>query len=331
MIDPDQIRSVLHGTDFQDCTDYLVNTSLDILKSRPHGDRQKWLQQISLLPDIEKGQVELDRSAITASPRRDLDDETKDSLRSKLMALHPWRKGPFNLFGVEIDAEWRSNLKWARIMDKIAPVKDRSILDVGCGNGYYLWRMQGAGARLAVGIDPTQLFLAQFIAVNRYLKSDRIVMLPLRSEELFAKHCQPRKIVFDTVFSMGIYYHRRYPLDHLSELYRFLRPGGQLVLETLVFDGDFQDQSRLDRRYAKMRNVWCIPTVSNLRKQLLGCGFQNPQLIDLTKTSEFEQRRTPWMTFESLADFLDPTNPDLTIEGYPAPLRACVIADRSVG
>jgi tRNA (mo5U34)-methyltransferase len=34
------------------------------------------------------------------------------------------------------------------------------------------------------------------------------------------------------------------------------------------------------------------------------------------------------MTFQSLADFLEPNNPDLTVEGLPAPKRAIVIAEK---
>ena len=43
-------------------------------------------------------------------------------------------------------------------------------------------------------------------------------------------------------------------------------------------------------------------------------------------TSLDEQRRTDWMTSESLAEFLDPNDRSKTIEGYPAPLRAVLTA-----
>ncbi|MEW8068099.1 MAG: DUF1698 domain-containing protein, partial [Candidatus Thiodiazotropha endolucinida] len=39
-----------------------------------------------------------------------------------------------------------------------------------------------------------------------------------------------------------------------------------------------------------------------------------------------EQRATEWMRFESLADYLDPADRSLTIEGYPAPRRAVFVA-----
>ncbi len=37
--------------------------------------------------------------------------------------------------------------------------------------------------------------------------------------------------------------------------------------------------------------------------------------------SNQEQRRTPWMDFESYAEFIDPDDPARTVEGYPAPIR----------
>jgi len=51
------------------------------------------------------------------------------------------------------------------------------------------------------------------------------------------------------------------------------------------------------------------------------------EIVDVGQTSVEEQRRTPWMTFHSLAQFLDPDDPGLTIEGLPAPRRAILTAE----
>jgi tRNA (mo5U34)-methyltransferase len=127
---------------------------------------------------------------------------------------------------------------------------------------------------------------------------------------------------------MGVLYHRRSPLDHLLELKGCLRPGGQLILETLIVAG-VEDTVFMPRgRYAKMRNVWFLPSVAAMLLWLQRCGFKEIACVDTTRTTIEEQRRTAWMTFESLADYLDRKNPDMTIEGYPAPLRAIFIATR---
>ncbi len=196
------------------------------------------------------------------------------------------------------------------------------MLDVGCGNGYHCWRMAGVGAELVIGIDPTQLFLAQFLAVRHFLGADYPVhLLPLTLEQV------PTNLrAFDTVFSMGVLYHRRSPIDHLYELKSCLRQGGELVLETLVIDGGEGQILVPDGRYAKMRNVWFIPSPETLCGWLCRCGFNEVRLIDVTTTSVEEQRKTEWMQFESLSDYLDPANPQLTIEGHPAPQRAIILA-----
>ena len=132
----------------------------------------------------------------------------------------------------------------------------------------------------------------------------------------------------DTVFSMGVLYHRRSPFEHLGELLDALRRGGELVLETLVVEGDAERVLVPADRYAMMRNVWFIPSPAAMLGWLRRAGFREARLVDVAATTTQEQRRTPWMRFESLADFLDPADPRLTREGYPAPLRAVFIASR---
>jgi tRNA (mo5U34)-methyltransferase len=81
-------------------------------------------------------------------------------------------------------------------------------------------------------------------------------------------------------------------------------------------------------RYARMRNVWFIPTVAELQLWLQRCGFVNVRVVDESDTSVEEQRSTEWMQFESLQQSLDSTNPALTVEGLPAPRRAVFIANK---
>jgi tRNA (mo5U34)-methyltransferase len=237
------------------------------------------------------------------------------------MGQHPWRKGPFELFGVHIDTEWRSDWKWDRLAGAIDSLEDRRVLDVGCGSGYHCWRMAGAGATEVIGIDPTPLFVVQFWALQKYLRQDHVWVLPLGIEHV------PRKLrAFDTVFSMGVLYHRRSPLDHLQELQDCLRPGGQLVLETLVIEGGPGDTLVPEGRYARMGNVWFLPSCDTLVGWLRKLGFTDPAVIDVNVTSTQEQRATEWMTFHSLRDFLDPEDPARSVEGHPAPRRAILTA-----
>ncbi|MES9858132.1 MAG: tRNA 5-methoxyuridine(34)/uridine 5-oxyacetic acid(34) synthase CmoB [Sedimenticola sp.] len=293
-----------------------------LFSQQRHGEFSRWLDAIEQLPLVTAAQVELNLTTVAVAGKEVLSDKQLAQTRALLKALHPWRKGPYRLHGIDIDTEWRSDWKWDRLAPHITPLKGRSVLDVGCGNGYHCWRMAGAGADLVIGIDPTQLFLAQFLAVRHFLGKDYPVhLLPLGIEQL------PTNLrAFDSVFSMGVLYHRRSPIDHLYELKSCLRQGGELVLETLVIEGDEGQVLVPDGRYAKMRNVWFIPSPATLCAWLSRCGFKEVRLVDVTTTSLDEQRKTEWMQFESLSDYLDPTNPQLTIEGHPAPRRAIILA-----
>lgn len=287
-----------------------------------HGDLPRWQNALRALPDWPVAGIDLDRGAVQVRGEKPLDDAQRDALTTALMGLHPWRKGPFDLFGVRIDTEWRSDWKWDRLKDQIKPLTGRRVLDVGCGSGYHCWRMRGAGADLVIGIDPTLLFSMQFAALQKYIGDHRVGLLPIGIEKL-----PPKLRYFDTVFSMGVFYHRRSPFDHLLELREALRSGGELVLETLVIDGGNGEVLVPDDRYARMNNVWFIPSCATLQQWLKKIGFKQVQRINLATTSGDEQRATPWMTFESLSNCLDPADPTRTIEGYPAPKRAIFVAE----
>ena len=286
-----------------------------------HGDLPRWQQAIQQLPNIAEISCEFTRAKVRIGQQQDLTGSI-EQLTAYLQALHPWRKGPYDVFGISIDTEWRSDWKWARLEKHITPLHKRLVLDVGCGNGYHCWRMLGAGARAVIGIDPTLLSVMQFQAIKRMVGESNVFVLPLGIEDM------PYGLkAFDTVFSMGVLYHRRSPLDHLLELRDSLRFGGELVLETLVIEGEAGATLLPQQRYAKMRNVWFIPSCTTLISWMQRCGFINLRLVDITQTSTEEQRSTEWMRFHSLADFLDPDNADLTAEGLPAPRRAIIIAN----
>ena len=280
----------------------------------------QWLNNIKHLPSITPYQIDLLHS-VTAKTEQPLTNGEQLRITQLLKTMMPWRKGPFNLYDIYIDTEWRSDWKWQRLINHIDTLEGKTVLDVGCNSGYHLWRMIGAGAKLAVGIDPMALYLCQFEAIRKLLGNDqRAHLLPLGIEEL------PKLNAFDTVFSMGVLYHRRSPLDHLYQLKDQLIKGGQLVLETLVIDGELHQALMPGERYAQMRNVYFIPSVPTMINWLNKCGFTEVKLVDLSTTSLDEQRKTEWMTSDSLADFLDPNDITKTVEGYPAPMRAVFTA-----
>lgn len=280
----------------------------------------QWLNSIKHLPAIVPHQMDLLHS-VTVKIDPPLSSGEQQRITQLLKTMMPWRKGPFSLYDIDIDAEWRSDLKWQRLISHIDSLEGKLVLDVGCNSGYYLWRMVGAGAKLAVGIDPMALFLCQFEAIRKLLGNNKQAhFLPLGIEEL------PKLNAFDTVFSMGVLYHRRSPLDHLLQLKDQLVNGGQLILETLIIEGDEHQALMPGERYAQMRNVYFIPSIPTMINWLHKCGYSEVKVVDVSRTDNNEQRKTDWITSESLDDFLAPNDPNQTIEGYPAPIRAIFVA-----
>ena len=305
-------------------SDWLETLPLQLKEweKQTHGDYAKWSKIVDFLPDLQADTIDL-KNAVKSDRSSPLSEGEKQRIIHHLKQLMPWRKGPYHLFGIHVDCEWRSDFKWDRVLPHLAPLKDRTILDVGCGSGYHMWRMVGEGAKMVVGIDPTELFLCQFEAVRKLLNNDRRAnLIPLGIEEM-----QPLA-AFDTVFSMGVLYHRKSPLDHLTQLKNQLVKGGELVLETLVADGDANTVLVPSDRYAKMKNVYFIPSVAALINWLEKVGFTNVRCVDVATTTLEEQRKTDWLENESLIDFLDPNDHSKTIEGYQAPTRAVILANK---
>ncbi len=323
MINLDALKLCLCEEDAHYLREGLMAATLNVLDNTKHGDLKKWRSAVNQLPEKTTTFTNFNNQAVSVGQECELNESEQIALNNALMQLAPWRKGPFSFFGTVIDTEWQSHWKWNRLVNAISSLKNRRVLDIGCGNAYHCWRMKAAGAKHVIGIDPNLLFACQFVAFQKYAIAPDVHMLPIGIEALPAK-----THYFDTVFSMGVLYHRKSPINFLKELHSQLRPGGELVLETLVVTGDETTVMVPVDRYARMRNVWFIPSCAALTVWLKRCGFSNVHTVDESYTSIKEQRSTPWMQYESLEQSLDPDNHYLTLEQLPAPKRAVLIATR---
>ncbi|MCR9204771.1 MAG: tRNA 5-methoxyuridine(34)/uridine 5-oxyacetic acid(34) synthase CmoB [Halobacteriovoraceae bacterium] len=251
-------------------------------------------------------------------------------LEKVAMKLNPWKKGPFQIHGLEIDAEWRSDFKWKRIQESLLKeeLEGKVVLDVGCNNGYFMFEMAKENPKLVLGFDPVLPMQAQFDFIQHYYQEPNVHF------ELFGvEHLNLFHEVFDTIFHMGIVYHHRHPIQQFLDIREALKPGGVVYLETIGIPGDESYALFPEDRYARMKNVWFVPTMSCFMNWATKARFVDVEIVADTDLTEDEQRPTRWCPppFQSLKDSLDPEDPSLTIEGHPAPRRFLIKARKKGG
>eukprot|EP01156_Anaeramoeba_ignava_P001314 Anaeramoba_ignava/a1341_11.p1 GENE.a1341_11~~a1341_11.p1 ORF type:complete len:304 (+),score=-10.93 a1341_11:339-1250(+) len=288
-------------------------------------ERKKWFEWKNIKPMIQalENIREIDTSHmdiklqdwVTAGDKDSLDKEEFKILEDNAKVLIPWRKGPFSLAGLDIDSEWQSNKKY-NLLRPHFNLKNKIVADVGCNNGYYMFRMLEDKPKRLVGFDPAPHFNIQFDIVNHFVKSD------IRFELLGVEHLEFYEHKFDFIFMLGVLYHRSDPISSLKSLYRALNPGGEIIVDSFMIDGEDEVSLTPHERYAKIPNIYFIPTVNCFKNWLNRAGFTDIELIEITTTDNTEQRVTPWTFEQSLDHFLDPNDPTKTVEGYPAPKRA---------
>lgn len=321
-INYDSFFEVMQKTKLALWADSIREDLLSAFDTKKNGNLQRWFDAMEKLPAVETMPLHVKDGRIAIGNALLFEEKSKE-LQQVLEAFMPWRKGPWEFQGVHIDTEWHSDWKWERVYPHLTPLEGRKVLDIGSGNGYYAYRMALENAKFVIGLDPGMLAVMQYQVMKSYTPSVPLWVLPLGIEAM------PEQLpYFDTLFSMGVLYHRKSPMDHIMHMKSLLRSGGELVLETIVVDDSYGNVLVPEDRYAKMRNVWFIPSVSMLEKWLHRCGLKNIRTVDVSTTSIEEQRRTYWSrNVESLRDFLSDDLKE-TVEGYPAPQRAVVIANK---
>ena len=313
----EEFRVFFNDLALKKIADQCLKASLDAFNVN-NGNIPKWSVAIEELKTIPKTKIELNEPYISIGQNG---NNTK-IIETALKRLLPWRKGPFIFDNLKLESEWQGGLKWQRLQNHITPLKNRRVLDVGAGNGYFTLRMAIEGASKALGIEPFLLFNYQYAAIKSLSNSKiNAMLLPIRLEEM------PKLAIFDSVFSMGVLYHQRDHMQHLSQLMEMMAPDAELILETLVVEGPNGYSLIPDGRYAQMRNVHCLPSIETLKSWLVKANFKNIKVIDINKTTPEEQRKSEWIgdNAASLEDFLDPSDPSLTKEGHPAPTRVIII------
>ncbi len=288
------------------------------------GNFSKFQQVVNSIPKVTSSLINLDFEAVTIGNSSDISKEESDLLNDRLLQLCPWRKGPFKVYGIDVDSEWQSWMKWDRFKNHLPDLKGKRILDIGSSNGYYMFRMAAQNPLMVLGLEPQSSFYFQYLAIQKLLNQRNVYCLPIPHDQLPGVDKY-----FDLVFCMGVLYHRKSPIEMLKSICDSMQQGGELILENLVLESKSNLCLFPKDRYAKMRNVFFIPDLLAMESWLERAGFSNIRCIDISKTSLDEQRKTEWIQTETLKDFLDPNDHNKTIEGYPAPVRAIFMATAS--
>ncbi|WP_373031770.1 tRNA 5-methoxyuridine(34)/uridine 5-oxyacetic acid(34) synthase CmoB [Sulfurovum sp.] len=300
--------------------------SLDTLRD----ERKKWLtwknivpyqEAIKALKTYEDVEVKLGDRVEVHIPN--LSAEDAQQIKETALLMKPWRKGPFQINDLFIDSEWQSHIKY-NLLEPHFDLKDKIVGDIGCNNGYYLFRMLSQEPKKLIGFDPSAIYYSQFQFINHFIKSDIVYEL------LGVEHVEFYEHKFDTLFCLGVLYHRSDPVAMLKSLFKGLNKGGELILDTFMIDGEGEMCLTPRDRYSKIPNIYFVPTVSALKNWCYRAGFETVEVLETMKTESNEQRKTEWIDTQSLEDFLDPNDDTKTVEGYPAPKRVYIKAIKSL-
>lgn len=283
----------------------------------------KYREAVQSVRDIESDWFDFS-DAVVIGQGSELSTEQQQRFYQSLQTFCPWKKGPFELFGINIDAEWRSDWKWARILPHIQSLKNRKVADIGCHNGYFMFRMAHQQPDCVIGFEPVAKHFWNFQLIQNIVRQEMLTFELLGVEDI---DLYPN--FFDTIFCLGILYHHRDPIGLLEKIWKALAFKGEIVIDCQGIPGELPVALTPRQRYAQARGIWFLPTLSCLENWMARAGFTQIKCIFAEPLSVDEQRRTAWADIDSLPEFLNPENPSLTIEGYPAPWRYYVIARKN--
>ncbi|MFB2934517.1 tRNA 5-methoxyuridine(34)/uridine 5-oxyacetic acid(34) synthase CmoB [Aerosakkonemataceae cyanobacterium BLCC-F154] len=282
---------------------------------------RQYQEAVQAVQDIKSNWFDFSDSVVKIGRKEELSPEQQQSFWQSLKAFCPWKKGPFELFGINIDAEWRSDWKWERILPYIQFLENRKVADIGCHNGYFMFRMAEQKPDCVIGFEPVAKHFWNFQLIQNIVRQENLFF-----ELLGVEHIDFYPNFFDTIFCLGILYHHPDPIGLLTKMKQALSPKGEIIIDCQGIPGELPVSLTPRKRYAQARGIWFLPTQSCLENWLARAGFTQINCFFAAPLSVEEQRRTVWADIDSLQEFLNSDDSSLTIEGYPAPWRYYLIA-----
>ncbi|ECP9543739.1 TPA: tRNA 5-methoxyuridine(34)/uridine 5-oxyacetic acid(34) synthase CmoB [Campylobacter jejuni] len=241
--------------------------------------------------------------------------QAKDEILAIAKELKPWRKGPFKIDDLFIDTEWQSFIKFNILKPFMNEISQKCVADIGCNNGYYMFKMLEFNPAKLIGFDPSIKYRLQFELINALAKT------PIKYELLGVEDLPSYGLKFDVIFCLGVIYHRSDPIKMVKDLKAGLNKNGVVFLDTMYIEDEREIALVPNKTYSKIPNIYFVPSISALKNWCERAGFKEFEVLATKKTDENEQRKTEWIDSFSLENFLDPKDKNLTIEGYEAPKR----------
>ncbi len=241
-----------------------------------------------------------------------------ETIKNIALQLKPWRKGPFKINDLFIDTEWQSFIKFNILKNHISCIKDKVVADIGCNNGYYMFKMLEFNPKKIIGFDPSIKYYLQFLLLNSLAKTH------IQYELLGVADVVHYPVKFDIIFCLGVIYHRSDPIMMLKQIKQSLNKKGIVFLDTMYIEDEREIALIPQKTYSKIPNIFFIPSILGLRNWCIKAGFNKFEVLATKQTDLKEQRKTEWIDSYSLECFLDKSNSNFTCEGYPAPRRVYV-------
>ena len=244
--------------------------------------------------------------------------QAKDEILAIAKELKPWRKGPFKIDDLFIDTEWQSFIKFNILKPFMNEISQKCVADIGCNNGYYMFKMLEFNPAKLIGFDPSIKYRLQFELINALAKT------PIKYELLGVEDLPSYGLNYAVFICPVVYSLRSDPIKMLKDLKAGLNKNGVVFLDTMYIEDEREIALVPNKTYSKIPNIYFVPSISALKNWCERAGFKEFEVLATKKTDENEQRKTEWIDSFSLENFLDPKDKNLTIEGYEAPKRVYI-------
>jgi len=167
----------------------------------------------------------------------------------------------------------------------------RTVLDIGCNEGFFSFEAEKLGADRILAIDKSSAAKAKFELVKRILDSK----VEFMAVDLFEmdRHDIGK---FDIVFFLAVFHHLRYPLLALDRLYNLTKEFAVMEFVEAVPIVD-EEQSAMVRKMSKKGHLHNLPTRTFILETLTRAGFGRIEILGTHRAHKMKpERKMPGFT-----------------------------------